>query len=38
MRDEPILPSKFVSLFDSSLLNETNNQDLKQKTNIYILS
>jgi hypothetical protein len=35
MHDEPVLPSKFVSLFDSSLSNETNNQDLRKRFIFY---
>jgi hypothetical protein len=35
MRGEPILPSKVVSLFDSSLSNETNNQQLRNRFILY---
>ena len=35
MRGEPVLPSKFASLFDSSISNETNNQELRRKFILY---
>jgi DNA-directed RNA polymerase specialized sigma subunit len=35
MRDESVLPSKFVSLYASSLSNETNNQDLRKRLILY---
>jgi hypothetical protein len=35
MRGEPVLPSKFVSLFDSSLSTETNNQEIRKRFLLY---
>ena len=35
MRGEPVLPSKVVSLFDSSLSNESNNQQLRNRFILY---
>ena len=35
MRGEPVLPSKVVSLLDSSLSNETNNQQLRNRFILY---
>ena len=35
MRGEPVLPSKAVSLFDSSLSNESNNQQLRNRFILY---
>jgi hypothetical protein len=35
MRGEPVLPSKVVALFDSSLSNETNNQELRKRFILY---
>jgi hypothetical protein len=35
MRGEPVLPSKFVSLFDSSLSNESNNRKLRNHFILY---
>ncbi len=35
MRGEPVLPSQVVSLFDSSLSNETNNQQLRNRFILY---
>ncbi|CAF1480282.1 unnamed protein product, partial [Rotaria sordida] len=32
---EPVLPLKFVSLFDSSLPNESNNQELRKRFILY---
>jgi hypothetical protein len=35
MRGEPVLPSRFVSLFDSSSTNETNNRDIRKRFILY---
>jgi len=35
MRGEPVLPSEFVSLFDSSLSNQSNNQQLRKHFTLY---
>lgn len=35
MRGEPLLPSKFVSLFDSSLSNESNNEQSRKRFILY---
>jgi hypothetical protein len=35
MRGEPVLPSKVVSLFDSSLSNQSNNEQLRNRFILY---
>ncbi|CAF3815015.1 unnamed protein product [Adineta steineri] len=35
MRGEPVLPSKFISLFESSISNETNSQQLRKNFTLY---
>ncbi|CAF0961340.1 unnamed protein product [Rotaria magnacalcarata] len=35
MRGEPVLPSKFVALFDSSLSNESNNEQSRKRFILY---
>jgi len=35
MRGEPVLPSEFVALFDSSLSNQSNNQQLRKHFTLY---